>query len=418
MPVNASQTASVPCSPVTSPVVTHSRSHTNRSVSEFAPVSPPGLEAPPLSPGTKQLLASLSPQILSFDQPPLLPSDLPTTAVDFPVTGPQTLPTSGIRPSGCFSTPTVNVKPSKPIPPEGVTNPFIDHPSARRTKKRKTRCIKATTKDITISFGDPSTFGEAVSMARTVLVGHVRGRAYTASRLTQWVKEIWGALLKELPEVHVLPRGWFSLHFTKEDYTDLVLAKYWHIETTSVLLKRWSPLFDPEREQIGAGPLWVRLPGLPLQYWSEEALIKIGNALGTYLDHDRTYVESKKQTLARVLVHLDTREGLEEKITLKWGKYSRTQILDYEGVPFRCNRCHQVGHLFKDCPLNKSPEASPRITPISAREASPVILRPTQGEASVQGSSAKTGSKGPGPSPPPMTRARAVAAVHRPRVLF
>lgn len=103
-------------------------------------------------------------------------------------------------------------------------------------------------------------------MANTILVKHVRGRAYSATHLTLWVKEIWGGVLKELPEVQILPRGWFSLHFTKENYIDLVLARYWHIEMAPVLLKRWSPLFDPKREQIGAGPLWVRLPGLPLQY--------------------------------------------------------------------------------------------------------------------------------------------------------
>lgn len=40
------------------------------------------------------------------------------------------------------------------------------------------------------------------------------------------IKEIWGGLLKQLPEVQVLPRGCFSLHFAKENYTDLFLAKY------------------------------------------------------------------------------------------------------------------------------------------------------------------------------------------------
>lgn len=173
-------------------------------------------------------------------------------------------------------------------------------------------------------------------MANTVLVGHVRGRAYSAKRLTQWVKYIWGGLLIDLPEVHVLPRGWFSLHFKKESYTNLVLARYWHIEMFPVLLKRWSPLFNPEHEQIGAGPIWVRLPGLPLQYWCEEVFVRIGNALGTYLDHDRTFVESRSKNLARILVHLDTREGLEEKVTLQWGRHIRIQILDCEGVLFRC----------------------------------------------------------------------------------
>lgn len=305
--------------------------------SEPPPAMPLGLEAPPLSPGTAHLLSTFSPHILSFDQHQPLSSDHPAPLVDIPTIGSQTLLEPRIRPSRCFGTPAVNVKPLKPIQPEGVTNPFVNYPSAPRTKKRKSRCIRATAKDITISFGESSDIGEAAVMARTILVGHVQGHVYSANRLTQWVKEIWGALLKELPEVHVLPRGWFSLHFAKEVYTDLVLAKYWHVEMAPVLLKRWNPLFDPEREQIGAGPLWVRLLGFPLQYWSEEALIRIGNALGTYLDHDRTYVESKKRTLALVLVHLDTREGLEEKITLQWGKYSRTQILNYEGIPFHCN---------------------------------------------------------------------------------
>lgn len=37
-------------------------------------------------------------------------------------------------------------------------------------------------------------------------------------------------MLKELPEVQVLPRGWFALHFAKGNYTDLILARYLHIE--------------------------------------------------------------------------------------------------------------------------------------------------------------------------------------------
>lgn len=125
-----------------------------------------------------------------------------------------------------------------------------------------------------------------MALAQTTLLGHVRGRIFTAERLKSWVIEILGDMFPEMPEVQRHPRGWFSLHFAKEEHTNTVLAQYWHIELAPVLLKRWNPLFDPEREQIGAGPIWVHLPGLPLQYWKEEAFIKIGNALGTYLDHD------------------------------------------------------------------------------------------------------------------------------------
>jgi len=27
--------------------------------------------------------------------------------------------------------------------------------------------------------------------------------------------------------------------------------------------------------------------------------------------------------------------------------------VDYEHVPFECHKCHEHGHLFRDCPLNK-----------------------------------------------------------------
>lgn len=129
-----------------------------------------------------------------------------------------------------------------------------------------------------------------------------------------------------------------------------------------VLLKCWSPLFNPEWEKIGVGPIWVRLPSLPLQYWSKAVFVRIGNVLGTYLDYDKTYVRSKNRALARILVHLDTREGLEEKITHKWRHYTRVHILDYKGVPFQCRRCHKVGYVYKECPMlmkSVEPHGSP-----------------------------------------------------------
>lgn len=175
-----------------------------------------------------------------------------------------------------------------------------------------------------------------------------------------------------------------------------------------VLLKRWNPLFDPEREQLGAGPIWVRLPGLPIPFWAEEVFIRVGNALGTYLDYDRTYVESGNRMLARILVHLDTHDGLEEQITLQWGRCIRVQSLDYEGVPFRCRRCHKVGNLAKECPLNKKSDDAPRATPASTRTASPIVSRPpSTGQTPL--ATAPMDDPGQRRSSPPKTRARSAA---------
>jgi len=202
---------SAPPSPIIGPVYDHPSPVVSLprlgSVSPFSgpPCDSPALDAPPLSPGTLQFLSSHTPPSLSFD--PLSSSFFLDPSVNPPAPAPSHTPCAGSRPSGCFETPAVKVKPVKPIPQEGVPNPLFEHLSAPRTCKKKSKCIKATTRDTTIRFGEASILGDFAIMASTVLVGHVRGRAYSAKRLSQWVKEIWGGMLIDLPEVHVLPRG-------------------------------------------------------------------------------------------------------------------------------------------------------------------------------------------------------------------
>lgn len=289
-PASGSAPPSGPTPSSSSPVVSYPRLSTAPLVFGSLSIESPALDFPPLSPGTLHFLTANNPPLPSFDMNPL-DIHLQSSSLKFFTPSPEDLhasrapnpPISTSYPSGCFETLVVKVKSATQTTQEGSPDPLSDHPSAPPTGKQKAKCVRATSKDITISFGESSAIGVVALMASTVLVEHVCGRAYYAIRLTPWVCEIWGDLLKELPEVQILPRGWFSLHFAKENYTDLVLTRYQHIEMAPMLLKRWSPLFDLEREQIGARPLWVRLSRLPLQYQCEEVFVRIGNSHGTYL---------------------------------------------------------------------------------------------------------------------------------------
>lgn len=71
-------------------------------------------------------------------------------------------------------------------------------------------------------------------------VGTILFSAYTIGQ-----QRFWGSLLKELPIIRVLAHGWFALRFHREEYTDWILSRFWHIKMALVLLKQWDPLFDP-----------------------------------------------------------------------------------------------------------------------------------------------------------------------------
>lgn len=42
-----------------------------------------------------------------------------------------------------------------------------------------------------------------------------------------------------------------------------------------------------------------------------------------------------------------------DSINLQYREYVFEQLLDYELLPFRCHRCHEIGHLARDCPMGR-----------------------------------------------------------------
>lgn len=57
---------------------------------------------------------------------------------------------------------------------------------------------------------------------------------------------------------------------------------------------------------------------------------------------------------ARIYVYLDISKELPESIKLSWHDEEWLQAIDYEHIPFCCHKCHEYGHLFRQCPLNTS----------------------------------------------------------------
>lgn len=82
------------------------------------------------------------------------------------------------------------------------------------------------------------------------------------------------------------------------------------------------PLFDGNRERMDVILFWVRFLALPPHLWILEVFQAIGNNLGTILDADMSFLESRARNIARIIDKLAPREGLIRKIILNMGGHS------------------------------------------------------------------------------------------------
>ncbi|KAH9325184.1 hypothetical protein KI387_005362, partial [Taxus chinensis] len=53
----------------------------------------------------------------------------------------------------------------------------------------------------------------------------------------------------------------------KEDFARALLGGPWFFGRRGFYLRKWSPGFNPHTESMTQAPIWVRLPGLPLEFW-------------------------------------------------------------------------------------------------------------------------------------------------------
>lgn len=345
-------------------LVSYSAGLSPRHYPVILPDSPPtwpALSTPPHSPATLGFVVGcINPNPSSAPYQTLVPW---STNVTLPSAPPLTASSSAGALSGSFtgipplsgplsSTGNIPLPPATSVPPpQGFGPDLVTNPPTRSGHKLKYRCFKSRVEDTFLRLEEDIQWGEVMDFADRVLVGRIRGTNYSAARLKTWATDVWGQHLVDVPFVQTFVRGWFAFRFARADHTNWVLSSFWHFEHAPVLLKRWTPLFDPATEQIGIGPVWIRLPDLPLQYWSEDIFRRIGNAIGGFMDYDKSYLHTGMMAYARLLINLDTRGGLQEYVTIQWMDSSRRQIIDYEGITYRCRRCHKVGHLYRDCPL-------------------------------------------------------------------
>lgn len=84
----------------------------------------------------------------------------------------------------------------------------------------------------------------------------------------------------------------------------------WKIFDHYLVIQRWKPDFYPTVEKISTMAVWVRLPGLPIEYFRKDILRTILDCVGTPLKLDKTTAAVERGKFARAAVEINLEKPL------------------------------------------------------------------------------------------------------------
>lgn len=125
-----------------------------------------------------------------------------------------------------------------------------------------------------------------------------------------------------------------------------------------LIVQRWHPELFPNEDELKRVAVWVRVPGLPIEYYDKHILWSIGNCLGRTVKIDPNTLKSKRGSeiyfyvpergrFAHICIEIDLRKILRSKFELN----GRIYKVEYEGLNLVCFSCGRYGHQREVCPL-------------------------------------------------------------------
>ncbi|CAN1121665.1 hypothetical protein LINPERHAP1_LOCUS6196 [Linum perenne] len=141
-------------------------------------------------------------------------------------------------------------------------------------------------------------------------------------------------------QVSDLSSNFYLVRFScKEDYSSAAFRGPWKIYDYYITVSQWSPSFNDEAP-IKMILTWVRLPKLPIHYFNEVAVSRIGNCIGRTVRLDLATAEGTRGRYVRVCVEVDLTKPLLGKYVIE----DRIFKVEYESLENVCFDCGLYGH--------------------------------------------------------------------------
>ncbi|XP_077221623.1 uncharacterized protein LOC143855390 [Tasmannia lanceolata] len=186
---------------------------------------------------------------------------------------------------------------------------------------------------------------------RTSLVGYFIGRRPYFMNLRENLSRKWN--LKGELQIFTLSNGFYLFQFTCLEDCDSVLESGEHSYAgRPLILRKWKPGTPLEKLNLTSIPVWVRLPGLPLEFWSAKGLSKIASFIGNPLYMDSRIAEETRLSYARMCVEVEAGAEFPETIPIHTPYGIHNQKVQYDWKPSACKTCIDFSHTSEACPKN------------------------------------------------------------------
>ncbi|XP_057432706.1 uncharacterized protein LOC130725505 [Lotus japonicus] len=196
------------------------------------------------------------------------------------------------------------------------------------------------------------------------LVIKLLGKKIGYRTLCERLKSLWklnGSF--EVIEVH---NGYFFVKFdSQEDKVKVLTGAPWMIFDHYLSVKPWTSDFVAADSKINTTAVWIRIPGLGLQFYHRKILMTLAKGVGKPIKVDMNTVDMHKGRFARVCVEIDLSEPVVGMIRLRGTWYK----VEYEGLHLLCGACGCYGHLTRNCsasPVQTQPKQQAEGVPNAA----------------------------------------------------
>lgn len=141
----------------------------------------------------------------------------------------------------------------------------------------------------------------------------------------------------------------------------------WNIVGVPMIVSKWSPKVEDEKQEEEAIPMWVHLEKVPLHMYSWEGLSFVTSPVGLPVKLHSETIACTNFEEAKVFVKVDVSKTLPKEITFsKEGKLFKVKYY-YPWLPARCSFCDKWGHGESVC-AKKGKEKKNKVGSCSPRQ--------------------------------------------------